>query len=825
MTNDKFIGEVVEGYVIQRKLGKGAIGTVYLAHREDIDDNRAVKFIKINDLRPDWDNEIRKTTRLRRTEGVVKYHSHNFIEILGESYLYMSWEYIPGESLKELIEKREITLPIIVDTFEKVLEILHACKQAHIEHADLHSGNILVENFDPLSINPEQRRVWVTDFGYATAAGNKDILDDFLGLDRIVQTALREIDFHILDGKAKHIFSVLKNDISRMLTERNVALGEYVRDPRAILYRFRELCKIENRQSDLNTNIGDYLAAEHIGERFDEWKKLFVPKFLSIEELLTRNICVLTGQRGCGKTTIFRRLTALYNVKLGSSGVQGDDSFIGFYLNARNIAEAFPWLPEERESLARNQVINFFHLSWCLEIVEWLREEAKVNTKLDLSWLSSFFKQYYPDHFTTSEHNSYILDHIMNLLVKELERSRLKSGYIESDWELTDLSFLEKICREISRHCVLQDKPFYFFLDDYSTPMVNSSTQKILNPIIFRRSPTTIFKIATESIESFEPYGLNGKILEEDDDFKLIDFGTQVIIRKSDEVNDILSSILLPRIDRHPLLRGRDLTIRKVLGETKISNADLARLIRNEIVELNGRVISKELYHGYDVFCNIWSSDIRESISLFANMVSIEESDRLSKIENNIISDEVQDKVLREAGGTYLSLIAAATNPSSRNYSVDEGLSYGNHLVEIIRCFQEIASFDLKNKNSKNQGSNPPKQPRRIEITGGAEELFGAAKDFYKGLIRYGIFIRDNRGKSVRGKTVPRLYLRGLLIPYFRLTFSKRDSITMSWPDFIQFLEQPKQFRDQYIKGMKLPKEHNGTNELQIEWEFDPNER
>ncbi|HMJ89472.1 MAG TPA: hypothetical protein VK530_06630, partial [Candidatus Acidoferrum sp.] len=61
-------------------------------------------------------------------------------------------------------------------------------------------------------------------------------------------------------------------------------------------------------------------------------------------------------------------------------------------------------------------------------------------------------------------------------------------------------------------------------------------------------------------------------------------------------------------------------------------------------------------------------------------------------------------------------------------------------------------------------------------------------KEYYRGMIRYGLFIRDYKGKSVRGKAVPRLVLRGLLIPYYTLTFSKHDSITMTFAKFCEFL-------------------------------------
>jgi|GEM_PF-2780242 len=154
-----------------------------------------------------------------------------------------------------------------------------------------------------------------------------------------------------------------------------------------------------------------------------------------------------------------------------------------------------------------------------------------------------------------------------------------------------------------------------------------------------------------------------------------------------------------------------------------------------------------------------------------------------------------------------MALLGAATNPDSHNHDMDRERQYGGHLVEIVKSFQEIASYEMKTKTSKNQKRDPIKKARRIEITNADKsDLPEAVKSFYKGLIRYGIFIRDYRGKSVRGKVVPRLVLRGLLIPYFKITFSKRDSISMSWDEFIDFLRNPSDFSKRWKEKNNIGK-------------------
>jgi hypothetical protein len=84
----------------------------------------------------------------------------------------------------------------------------------------------------------------------------------------------------------------------------------------------------------------------------------------------------------------------------------------------------------------------------------------------------------------------------------------------------------------------------------------------------------------------------------------------------------------------------------------------------------------------------------------------------------------------------------------------------------------------------------------RIEIVD-EFRLGNLAREIYKDLIRYGLFLRDARGKSVSGAMVPRLYLRRLLLPYCTLPLSKRDSVPLQCREFEKLLLYPDVFRQE----------------------------
>ena len=131
------------------------------------------------------------------------------------------------------------------------------------------------------------------------------------------------------------------------------------------------------------------------------------------------------------------------------------------------------------------------------------------------------------------------------------------------------------------------------------------------------------------------------------------------------------------------------------------------------------------------------------------------------------------------------------------------GGSYGTHLKAIVEAFKDAARLELMGPvytmRENGRTREVPKMAFRIEITD-EFRLDALATEIYRDLIRYGLFMRDARGKSVRGAMVPRLYLRRLLLPYCVLALSKRDSVAMSCEWFRTLLLHPDTFMETWRK-------------------------
>jgi predicted Ser/Thr protein kinase len=153
-------GRHIGNYVIQRELGRGGMGVVYLAQ-----DLRLARTVAIKALSPAYSQSPSVRQRLLNEAQLAAALSHPGIaavyaleEIDGE--LYMACEYVPGAALRALVESGP--LPII-DVVEIGLQLARALAEAHtkgIVHRDIKPENV---------IQTPSGVIKVLDFGLAIA--------------------------------------------------------------------------------------------------------------------------------------------------------------------------------------------------------------------------------------------------------------------------------------------------------------------------------------------------------------------------------------------------------------------------------------------------------------------------------------------------------------------------------------------------------------------------------------------------------------------------------------------------------------------------------
>jgi serine/threonine protein kinase/tetratricopeptide (TPR) repeat protein len=133
-------------YAIDRLLGRGGMGTVYLAHRVDgqFDQQVAIKIIDMplaTDLFRD---------RFRTERQILAGLSHPYIARLldggvsEDGELYLAMEYIEGISITNFCETQGLGVRERLTLFKKVCEAVQYAHQNLIVHRDLKPDNILV---------------------------------------------------------------------------------------------------------------------------------------------------------------------------------------------------------------------------------------------------------------------------------------------------------------------------------------------------------------------------------------------------------------------------------------------------------------------------------------------------------------------------------------------------------------------------------------------------------------------------------------------------------------------------------------------------------
>ncbi len=171
-----YTGQTLDGrYCVERLLGKGGMGAVYLGRHLVIGREVAIKFLHA-ELAADED-VVKRFYREAQAAAAIRHK--NIIDVLdvgvapeGEPYLVM--EYLEGEDLASMIKRvGSFDLATACGILEPVLLALAAAHEKGIIHRDLKPENIFLAQFDN-----EPTTIKLIDFGISkfVQAGDKSRL-------------------------------------------------------------------------------------------------------------------------------------------------------------------------------------------------------------------------------------------------------------------------------------------------------------------------------------------------------------------------------------------------------------------------------------------------------------------------------------------------------------------------------------------------------------------------------------------------------------------------------------------------------------------------
>jgi formylglycine-generating enzyme required for sulfatase activity/predicted Ser/Thr protein kinase len=177
--DDPYLGKVILGCRILSRLGKGGMGSVYLAEHEELETKRAIKLIH-RELAPDasfierFRVEARAASRIEHP-NVIKVHDFGKTD---DNAFAMVMEFLEGESLGDVLKRETRLAPDrAVSIAVEIASGLTAAHALGIVHRDLKPDNVMIL---------KNGRVKVLDFGIAkvAGAGNLTGTGNFIGTAR-----------------------------------------------------------------------------------------------------------------------------------------------------------------------------------------------------------------------------------------------------------------------------------------------------------------------------------------------------------------------------------------------------------------------------------------------------------------------------------------------------------------------------------------------------------------------------------------------------------------------------------------------------------------
>jgi len=756
-----------------------------------------------------WQAEVHKADVLRST-SVVK-----FVEICdwrddsaGIDCVALISEFVAGPNLRKFIaqNKHEVTIPFVVGWLETMLDLFNEMKLRGVTHGDLHAGNILVEDQSDFALMGPRFVFRVTDFGVSEATSDRRFKDDYEQLADVLAQLLGAVDYQAWGPRDKYMFGILRDHfVARHLIERDLTRDPLAREPGKLFERLQQASLEYDPPIGSSTarllSPFDFLSCEQIGDEPSLLRALYSERFLGLGEIETRNNVVVTGPRGCGKSTVFKSLSLDQRIRINDSSPE-KTLYVGIYYRCDDLYFAFPRYAAPTSSDGLDIPIHFVTASLLSRLLGTTETWAKIH---------------FPEEF--GQHEVQVARRLWDVLGLPVpaepgsESFRGLSAHLERqrrravEWQrfvhdskrsvphCFDAGTLQRACEVLGgAYSFFRERPIYFLIDDYSMPKITRDLQLSLNRVFMQRTSFCFFKLSTESPVSFVKSDLDGKIYVEAREFVLLNLG-----------------LVYLHADLGPKLSFIEDVFRRRLGETSSAfpARELGDLVGTNPAQNNNedarqiREGNKPQIWGKESLCRLCSGDIHYVINLAADMVKTAGGAAgLEKVTEPIkISRAVQNKAIREAAGSFLRNLRGIPQ-------------HGEKLVAIVEAFGNVAHSLIRHRDSKNEEGSPPHQATRIEPYDPLA-LCADAQRLYDELLRYSVFIEDFRGKSRRGKVVPRLYLRRFLIPHFNLTFSTRDSVELEPREFEQFLLQPKEFEEAF--RLRSPEKALPDGEIRID--------
>jgi hypothetical protein len=712
-------------------------------------------------------------------------------------------EWINGYTLDEFLNQHQesITCSFLAAYVDEMCSALNALRAVKLRHDDLHSGNVMLA-LPADGMFSDRLRVKIVDTGSLKSLEiptkkNKDdhrhFVEQLIAIYNVIHSKkLFSARDRFFLGECKKLFqSMLDDDPSTALVSPDQIKSQFA---------------FASARASSSTKTGpplqspfEYISAEHIAD-----DKLLVEMFASscpwLEKVEGPDPCLVTGPRGCGKSTIFRWLSLKAHLHKATVDPQ-QFRIAGFYIScSTDLQNRLSWI--STEALAekfRKEIIHYFNLLLAREIFQTLGQIAQRTDRETLWGFGKPQEEALYDFLRQSLHTSHSviqgttrINQGIDMLENEMYRCHvqmlkgLNLGWTTPETFLGDLTTL--MTKQITFFSNLR---IAFLIDDFSSHRLPESVQIILNRIIWERRDTHIFKLSSEKYgavltDSHDATSdVTREMLEIDCGREYLSLGDSNQVAKARKFSrELLANRLLAA--------GYKGTPEELLGESKWEENSLAKALRTRKQDEQGR--KDDQYHGLECIADLCSGDISTLLFVYRRI-----------FERGGIKKSSKVPVLK-----YLQHQAIESVSRELLEAIQHHHPYGKEMYEIVKCFGNLTKRILK-EGRLIQGGIIPQCPRiEVDQDYSAQEEFlaPAQQKLARELVRRAAFIEMEPGRSRhRSVTTLRWQLRRVFLPAFGAALSKNDAIKWRPSQFKYFLTDPKSACD--AEWQKRPKEEN----------------
>jgi serine/threonine protein kinase len=818
-------------YTLERSAGAGAKGITWKAN-DRFGTSFAIKFVPKDEYSShSIDAELSKARNLEPGFAQIRWYGAPKLDCKGFEYvesdaIAVVIDWVNGITLREFCSREAESLAFeqFLEIVRQLCEFLAELKDKGLSHSDLHDENIMVVSQTSHITGLKDLHVKIIDTGsLMTNEFHMDLLkrwqDEITTLSRIspssaeVKLAIEELgqrtkwfsrsDQEWVVSHMCTLLNVLRRNESRLTTFQR----RFIKDITPLVVKmvdpdlsmrldhpiemFKEIeilwKTIVTPASPTLLTPFDLISAELIRNN-NLLNSLFSDKCPWLESCATTDPVYIYGPRGCGKSTILRKLSI--SAVLASPDAKNlfvKWPYIGVYISCSSELRSRFWLfPKDQYPNIQADAVLFFILllvEGLLSALEHLRDSEitkilGVTVGLTRATEESIAKIVCA-RFAMAEISPKMAGVSWLAYVKRklaIKRNELWMKLLTNPSAgVPNPALLFDICKDLEEvFPLLKQKHIAFLIDDYSNQRIPVELQRMLNQTIsFAKQGNPIFKVSSE----YQGVDLEG--IQEGREVIEVNFGKEYVDVTESKRSLFLEDVLNIRFRESKI----DTTIETLLGRSGVSpGLPMAREIRRTSV-------NKEefYYNGIDTIADICSGDLAMALGLVKKIYS-SVKDKAQLKER--IPPAKQDSLIRE----YSDLEHTYTRYLPQ---------HGREIAEIADSLCWLAHEAAVQSDSNKDGKREPMIKTHIDIPLRlTEELPEAARNILREMQRKGVlFCLDTSRSRLRNDGTERYQVRRILLVRYKAPLGRRDPIKIdNMQRLLHLLQDPRQFVQSELK-------------------------